>query len=188
MKRTFQKWCKAVPVARFTNLIFLCYIPRLPPSIFQFFSSTLFKYLSIQIHFLLQRLSFRCSLSMCSLSSHAFFLSLSRPSFLSPFLFFCSNSLIFAMEPASTNKTLRKMFCDMHAHAVSRPLRAQSPKPKSRGTRGSDSFRSWVRYRAGRQSRSPRNSQWTWVPGAYSYRWQEGGDGPDPQKMVPQSS
>ncbi len=188
MKRTFQKWWKADPVARFTNLIFLCLHTSPSSSIFQFFSSTLFKYLSIQIHFLLQRLSFRCSLKYV-LALISCILSLSVKAFFSlSFSFFLLNSLIFAMEPASTNKTLWKMFCDMHAHAVSRPLRAQSPKPKSRGTRGSDSFRSWVRYRAGRQSRSPRNSQWTWVPGAYSYRWQEGGDGPDPQKMVPQSS
>lgn len=86
MKRKFRKWWKAVPVARFTNFIFLCL--HTSPSSAMFFSSTLFRYLSIQTHFLLQRLSFHfslkyvCSLISCILSlcqgllfSLAFFLS-----------------------------------------------------------------------------------------------------------------
>ncbi len=47
---------------------------------------------------------------MCSLSSHAFFLSLSRPSFLSPFLFFCSTPSYLPWNQLRLTKLSEKCF------------------------------------------------------------------------------
>lgn len=145
---------------------------------------------------------------MCFLSSlmHSFslllYLSLSLKAFFSPRLRALSRSRSLAHIHHGTSLDEQNLLRNVSWYACTCSFPASlhgpppvrntpwlwSPKPKSPERRGSDLFRSWVHYRDGQQNRSPRSFRWTWVPGAYSYRWREGGDGPDLQKTAPQSS